>query len=180
MRYATFLSTVEQVGGMTREQAERAIEATLRTLAERITGGEAEDIARFLPEELRSFIFPTREEAERFGLDEFYRRVADRAGVDRRTAAGHARAVIVALARTGAPGGLRDMVAQLPKEYEPLLQAAGVGRRRAAGEPYDVVLRVAELAGLDREQARKATAAVLETLAIRISAGEVEDLEKKI
>src|SRR3954468_14940700 len=104
MHYATFLSTVEQVGGMTRGQAERAIEATLRTLAERITGGEAEDVARFLPEELRPFLFPTREEAERFGLAEFYRRVADRAGVDRRTAAGYARAVFVALGLAVAPG----------------------------------------------------------------------------
>src|SRR3954463_3583681 len=103
MRYATFLSTVEQVGGMTREQAERASEVTLRTLAERITGGEAADIARFLPEQLRPFLFPSREEAERFGLDEFYRRVADRAGIDRRTAAGPARAGVVALRLALAP-----------------------------------------------------------------------------
>src|SRR4051794_311540 len=77
MHCAPFLSTVEQVGGLSREQAERAIEATLRTLAERITGGEAEDIAAFLPKEVRTYLFPTREEAERFGLDEFYRRVAE-------------------------------------------------------------------------------------------------------
>jgi uncharacterized protein (DUF2267 family) len=165
---------------MTREQAERAIEATLRTLAERITGGEAEDVARVLPEELRPFLFPTREEAEPFGLDEFYRRVADRAGVDRATAARHASAVFAALGVAVAPGELRDMAAQLPQEYEPLLRAAGLGRRSGPGEPYDVVLNVAELTGLDRGQARKATEAVLETLAVRISAGEVEDLEKEV
>jgi uncharacterized protein (DUF2267 family) len=129
---------------------------------------------------VRRFLTGAREEAERFGLDEFYRRVAEREGVDRRTAARHARAVFVALGVAVAAGELRDMAAQLPTEYEPLLQAAGVGRRRAAGESYDVALRVAELAGLDREQARKATEAVLETLAVRISAGEVEDLMHEI
>jgi hypothetical protein len=30
-------------------------------------------------------------------------------------------------------------------------------RRRATREPYDLTLRVAELAGIEREQARKAT-----------------------
>jgi uncharacterized protein (DUF2267 family) len=180
MHYAPFLSTVEQVGGITREEAERAIEATLATLAERITGGEADEIAAFLPKEVRHFLTPTREEAERFGLDEFYRRVAERAGVDRRTAAAYARAVFVALGVAVAPGELRDMAAQLPREYEPLLQAAGVGRRRGTSEPYDLTLRVAELAALDSEQARKATEAVLETLAVRISAGEVSDLMKEI
>ena len=40
---------VEQVGGLTPEEAERAIEATLETLPERITGGEALYMAAFLP-----------------------------------------------------------------------------------------------------------------------------------
>jgi len=39
---------VAQAGGITREEAQRAIEATLRTLAERITGGVAREIAAFL------------------------------------------------------------------------------------------------------------------------------------
>jgi uncharacterized protein (DUF2267 family) len=180
MRYAPFIGTVEQVGDLTREEAERAIEATLRTLGEHLTLGEARDLAAFLPSEVRRFLTTMGEGAERFGLDEFYRRVAEREGVDRRTAAAHARAVFVALGVAVAPGELRDMAAQLPAEYEPLLQAAGVGRRRVTRDPYDLVLRVAELAGLDRQQARKATEAVLETLAVRVSAGEVEDLMREI
>ena len=35
MRIGTFLGIIEQSAGVAREQAERAIEATLRTLAER-------------------------------------------------------------------------------------------------------------------------------------------------
>ena len=72
------------------------------------------------------------------------------------------------------------MAAQLPAEYEPLLQAAGVGRRRAAGEPSDLALRVAELAGLEPEAVPRAADAVLETLAVRILAGEVEDLKREL
>jgi uncharacterized protein (DUF2267 family) len=40
--------------------------------------------------------------------------------------------------------------------------------------------RVAERAGLDRDEARRATAAVLEELATRITRGEVEDLEAEL
>ena len=53
MHYASFPTTVAQAGGITREEAQRAIETTLRTLAERITGGVARDIAAFLPNEVR-------------------------------------------------------------------------------------------------------------------------------
>jgi hypothetical protein len=67
--------------------------------------------------------------------------------------------VFVAPGVAVAPGELRDMAAQLPNDFEPLLQAAGVGRRRAAREPYDLALRVAELAGVERAQAREATEA---------------------
>jgi uncharacterized protein (DUF2267 family) len=75
------------------------------------------------------------------------------------------------------------MMAQLPRDFDSLLRAAALGRERgiqAAASDPDLVGRVAELAGLDRERARRATEAVLETLAVRISAGEVEDLEDEL
>jgi uncharacterized protein (DUF2267 family) len=169
------MSTVEQVAGITRPEAEQAVRATLETLAERITGGEADDIAAFLPPELRPLLTSAPEPAEGFGLDEFLRRVAEREGVDEAGAREHARAVFVALGVAVAPGELRDMAAQLPNDFEPLLEAAGVGRRRALDRDR-FVSRVAELAGLNPDQAQRAADAVLETLAVRISGGEVEDL----
>jgi uncharacterized protein (DUF2267 family) len=176
MRYATFMTTVQQAAGITREEAERAVPATLQTLAERISGGEAGDIAGFLPRELRPLLTAASEQAQPFDLDELLRRVAGRESVDRATAAEHARAVFVALGAAVAPGELRDMAAQLPRDFDGLLEAAGVGRGQAMADD-DLVLRVAELAGWsDREQARRATEAVLETLAERISDGEVDDL----
>lgn len=179
MRYATFLDTIEQVGGLGRPEAERAARAVLETLAERITGGEARDIAVFLPRELRGLLESTPEPAEGFGLDEFLRRVAEREGVDQETAEEHTRAVFTALGVAVAPGELRDMVAQLPREFSPLLKAAGIGRELAAAQP-DFVALVARAAGLDRDQARRAAEAVLETLAVRISNGEVQDLKEDI
>jgi uncharacterized protein (DUF2267 family) len=180
MRYGTFMTTIEQVGDLTREEAERATAATLQTLAERITRGEAEDIASFLPEEVRPLLTSVPEPAEAFDHHEFVRRVAEREGVDQQTAFDHARAVFTALGAAVAPGELRDMVAQLPADYEPLLAAAGIGRTRRAERPADLVGRVAELTGLDHDAARRATDAVLETLAVRISRGEVEDLENEL
>lgn len=174
MRHATFIRTIEQAAGIVPEEAERAARATLATLGERITGGEAEDVARFLPRELRPILESASALAEPFDMEEFVRRVARREGVDEATARLHARAVFVALGRAVAPGELGDMAAQLPKDFDELLRAAGEGGDLAVRD-LDLIGRVAELAGLDREQARRAAEAVLETLAVRISAGEVED-----
>jgi uncharacterized protein (DUF2267 family) len=179
MRYATLLTIVEQLTGLDRPEAERATEAALRTLAERITGGEARDIAAFLPREMRGWMVPTPEAAEPFDRLEFIRRVAEREGVDPETAEEHVRAVFQMLGFAVAPGELRDMASQLPKDFEDLLEAAGVGRRRAMTHD-DVVGRVAELLNTDRETARRATEAVLQTLAVRISNGEAEDLEAEL
>jgi uncharacterized protein (DUF2267 family) len=178
MRYATLLDIVQQTAGVTRPEAERAIRAVLPVLAERITGGEADDIAAFLPHEVRPLLTPMHEPAAAFDLDEFHRRIAQRLGGDEQAAHEAARAVFTALGFAVAPGELRDMVAQLPKDYAPLLNAAGIGRRMADDD--DLVANVARRAGLDPDRARGATEAVLETLGERISAGEVKDLEEEL
>ena len=47
-----FLTTVQQKAGISRERAEAAARATLETLAERLSSGEARDVAAQLPPEL--------------------------------------------------------------------------------------------------------------------------------
>lgn len=178
MRYATFIDTVADSAGITPEEAGRVVVATLSTLAERITRGEAEDIAAFLPRELRPLLTSAPEPAEPFGLDEFVRRVAEREGVDEATAYRHVHAVFVALGVTVARGELRDMASQLSSDFEPLLEAARVDREEPRPDP--VVGRVAQLAQLGYAEARHATETVLELLAVRISDGEVEDLMEKL
>lgn len=131
MREDDFVQTVEREAGLTPEEARRAARETLRTLGQRITRGEADDIAAFLTGELRDLLTSVPEPAERFGLEQFVRRVAELEGVDEATAYPHVQAVFVALGEAVAPQELRDMAAQLPKEFDPLLVAAWRGVRRA-------------------------------------------------
>jgi len=64
---------------------------------ERISGGEAEDIASQLPDELAEPLTRAGGDPEGFGLDEFYRRVAEKEGIDVDKATEHVSAVMTAL-----------------------------------------------------------------------------------
>jgi uncharacterized protein (DUF2267 family) len=179
-RYERFITTVEQKAGISWIDAERAARATLETLGERISWGQARDLAEDLPHELRGWLLEARGDAQPFDAREFIRRVAEREGVDEATAERHARAVFIALARLVRSEEIADLEAELPKDYEPLLSAVrGRARDPAAPEvlPIDEFLqRVADRAGLDRDAARRATDAVLETLAERVAGGQVDDM----
>jgi uncharacterized protein (DUF2267 family) len=172
--YDRFIATVGLTAGMSPTEAERAARATLQTLAERLSAGEARDVAEQLPPELAPWL-ATNEPAEAFGVDEFLRRVADRAGVDPGTAERYAHAVFEALGRVVSDDEIDDMAAELPSDFEPLVAEAS-DRFVHMMSPDEFRRRVAERAGLDEDGARRATDAVLVTLAERISGGEVEDL----
>jgi uncharacterized protein (DUF2267 family) len=105
-----------------RSAAENAITATLETLNERITGGEAKDLAAQLPQEIQPALRPKAEEAEGFSLEEFYRRVAEREGVDIETARIDASAVLRVLREAVTPGELDDVLSQLPEDFYTLLR----------------------------------------------------------
>lgn len=172
MDYERFIDLVAHALGGDRELAERASRATLQTLAERITAGEARDLAAELPPELAPWL-ATGPRAEPFDVDELLRRVAEREGVDMVAAERHARAVLAALGQAVSAGELADLAAQLPEDYAPLLPRG----RAVEVLPTGVFLeRVAERAGVDVDTAQRATEAVLEALAERIAGGEVDDL----
>lgn len=179
------ISIVEREANLTQEQAERALRATLKTLGERLSGGEARDLADELPDPFRPELFDG-DPAERFGIEEFLRRVAEREGVSEDEARGHARAVFAALGFVVSPKELHEMTAQLPKDFAPLVGPALLRKAPPPPEPPvpthtwsagKVVDRVAELAEIDEDTARRATEALLETLAERISGGQARDLE---
>jgi uncharacterized protein (DUF2267 family) len=186
--YATFISAVQEEAGVGYEDAERATRATLQTLGERISEGEARDIAAQLPKPLRPVIVDGRD-PERFDVGEFIRRVAEREGVEEALAREHARAVFAALGRAVDRKEIDDMRAQLPSSFADLVVAA---QRASAGHdarpqepapepaeirsPDELYDDVAQLTGLDRRGAQIAVAAVLEALANRISGGEVDDV----
>jgi uncharacterized protein (DUF2267 family) len=179
-----FIAGVEHEAGIPRDEAERAVEATLTTLAERISGGEARDIAKQLAPDLRPLL-TDEDQAEPFGYKEFLRRVAEREGVPPGVAERDARAVFAELGRAVTHDEIADMASELPREFAPLVTAAESvpgppGARVGTVSFDDFVYRVARRAGLDTDGARRASEAVLEALADRISGGEVDDLVTRL
>jgi uncharacterized protein (DUF2267 family) len=174
--YDGFLDVVAAHSVDGREVAERATRATLQTLGERIDREEARQVAAQLPAELAPWIATTTP-AEGFDADEFIRRVAQRAGVDAAVARRHVVAVFDALAQAISDDEWHDVTSELPSSFAPLLPR---GRYVEVVEDEAFVDRVAESARIDHERARRASAAVLETLAERIAGGEVEDLIERL
>jgi uncharacterized protein (DUF2267 family) len=177
MDHERFITLVSEGAGTDRDGAERAMRATLQTLAERVVREELRQIAAMLPPEVAPWLASPTAEAEPFDVDEFVRRVAEREQVDAPTAEHHVRAVLAAFGQAVDPREFANMVAQLPKDYAPLLPR---GPSVEVLPADDFVLRVAERADLEPDAAVRATEAVLETLAERIAAGEVEDLISRL
>jgi uncharacterized protein (DUF2267 family) len=118
-----------------------------------------------------------------FGIDEFLERVAKREGTDIETALRHARAVFAALGRALDADAVAHLAGSLPRTFEPLVAEAQ--QRFLDIMPADEFWRrVGQRLGLDQapgeDRARRVTEAVLETLAERIAAGEVEDLVARL
>jgi uncharacterized protein (DUF2267 family) len=175
MEYEEFIEVVGQAsGGLSEEMAERATQATLQTLAERLPRGEDRHILQQLPAELHPWIH-TETEPEKLDLDEFLGRVAQREGTDTETAFRHARAVFSALGRALSADVVAHLAAVLPHSFDPLL-AEAQNRYVDIMPASEFWGRVAHRLGASEPAARRITDAVLETLAERIAAGQVEDL----
>jgi RND superfamily putative drug exporter len=119
---------VELVGGRTglsQPAARRATDAALVTLSERITPHESHVLAAQLPRDLRPFVLTPKRGPERFGADEFVRRIGEREGVSSHDAAAHARAVLATLDEAIA-GDLDYVRAQLSDDYMPLFERDAV------------------------------------------------------
>jgi uncharacterized protein (DUF2267 family) len=167
--YEQFLELVQRWSGLDRASAERAVRATLRALRDRLSPGVARAVAASLPAEVLADLHTTRD-AERFDVDEFLARIAASEGVDIGTAERHARAVLLAIRRALPPDQFERLAADLPDDIRALLEPVTIISAQ------EFLQRVAERAGLDVEEAARATVAVLETLAERIAGGEVHDL----
>ena len=134
MRHEEFIGQVQaraHLGG--RDRAERASRATLETLGERVPEGLADNLAAQLPHEIgehlrRTEVFGGRGSGERFGRDEFLRRVAAKAGVDESRAAYLAR-VVLAVSSEATQGGIMDKVAaSLSEDLRPLVTSGTEGQ----------------------------------------------------
>jgi uncharacterized protein (DUF2267 family) len=171
-----FIVRVQHAAEIGRDKAELAIRTVLGTLAERLDSGDARDLAARLPPEIAPWL-DSSGPAERFDLDAFVRRVMEREDVDAETAEGYIRAVFLALERTVGDKGLAHVCSELSKDYPPLFPR-GPHVKILSAERF--LQRVADRAGVVPEVARRATHAVLETLAERISGGEIDDLVERL
>ena len=179
MEYEEIIEAIgREAADLPADVAERAVQAVLQTLAERLPRGEARHILAELPSELKPWVY-TEADAERFGIDEFLERVAKREGTDIETALRHARAVFAALGRALDADAVAHLAGSLPRTFEPLVAEAQ--QRFLDIMPADEFWRrVGQRLGLDQTAARRVTEAVLETLAERIAAGVVEDLVARL
>lgn len=123
---AEFVERVQDRLDADEGRAREAADAVLETLADRITGGEAEDLAVAVPGEVGESLAAADHDAEQFDPEEFERRVDGRLDAD-----GDAHAATVAtfaaIDDTVRDGEVDDLRDQLPAEYGDLLNEADVG-----------------------------------------------------
>jgi uncharacterized protein (DUF2267 family) len=120
VNYDEFIGRVAQNVGVSDAEADKLTWATLATLAERISGGEARDLAAQLPLPLQNALLPASEEAEGFSFEEFVRRTAERAGTDPLVAETAVDAVLAILRDAVTPGEFDDVLSQLPQDFKRL------------------------------------------------------------
>src|SRR5689334_22264650 len=82
MQYEEFITSVATNADLPQGQAVTLTRATLATLADRISGGEAQDLAAQLPAPLKTALVSTDENAQAFSFVEFVERTAAAADTD--------------------------------------------------------------------------------------------------
>jgi len=117
-----FIDKVAEYAQVSNDQATALTEATLRTLSQRISGGEAADLADRMPDPLRPLLVKSQEEAEAFPFEEFIDRVAAETGLDHEIARRGVGAVLQAMHATVGHKEFEDFMSQLPKDFGQVIQ----------------------------------------------------------
>lgn len=121
MNYILFVEMVQdRIGVEDAREAVKAIEATLKTLGERIPEVDAARLARMLPAEIGRFLTVVDTNKD-FDLQTFYENVSRRELKDEQESREHAQAVLSVVAETLSPDELREVLSQLPDEFHQLL-----------------------------------------------------------
>jgi uncharacterized protein (DUF2267 family) len=125
-----FLRRVQTRADLSYADARQATDAVLSILGDRISGGEAHDLADALPKEIASSLAAkaTEQEAEGFSGDEFYARVGTQLDTSQDKAHRITQAVLSVVADSITRDERKDAQAQVPSSLKPLLDV-GQGRR---------------------------------------------------
>ncbi|HTX32395.1 MAG TPA: DUF2267 domain-containing protein [Solirubrobacteraceae bacterium] len=122
----TFRRQVAARAGIGLDAADRATDAVLEVLGQRIAGGEVDDLIERLPVTLHPPLkrgrAEVRGEPKPMELGEFIRAVADRERVGIVEAALHVRAVLTVLRDMVGEDEFRDITVQLPDDYLAILR----------------------------------------------------------
>jgi uncharacterized protein (DUF2267 family) len=121
-----FLELLANAARLDRERALLATEAVLETLGERLAAGEVDDLGALLPGEFRPALelgkLHSGGKAERFDVDEFLGRVAEREGeTPYDETLDDTRFVFRTLRETLPETELEDILAELPRAYDELI-----------------------------------------------------------
>jgi uncharacterized protein (DUF2267 family) len=121
----TFLERVADRTGLPSDRLEPAVDAVLETLAERIAGGQVDDLIARLPlrlhEPLKRGKASSGGKAQPMALDEFIRRVGERAELDPDQVRDAVRGVMETLHEAVGEEEYRDMIVELPSDLRALL-----------------------------------------------------------
>ncbi len=122
MDYGEFIAQVRERGKLqTEEEAKQVIQATLRTLGERIGGEARRHLATQLAKELAAYVESTEDRnPEVFPLEEFYNRVSARSEMGFPQAVPLSQVVMSVLQDAIASGEQRQVLFELPEEYKQL------------------------------------------------------------
>lgn len=136
MKYDEFIGQVQDRARLgSRQEAEKAAQATLETLGERLVGGEAKDLASQLPQELAQYLQQGDSGVKTpFSLDEFFWRVSQREGIDLNESTFHARVVLALLSESVTMGEIQNVQAQLPADFAKLFDVQNAGSLPAVDE----------------------------------------------
>jgi len=121
MKYTEILEALQKRAGLDdRYEAERTLDTVLRTLSDRLTGDEADDLLAQLPSQLQETI-PVTRAAMPMTPQEFVQRVSRQLGVSEAEARERIRAVFAVLRQAVTRGEFEDVMAQLDPEYADLI-----------------------------------------------------------
>ncbi|RSM80893.1 DUF2267 domain-containing protein [Kibdelosporangium aridum] len=133
MQHDEFIGQVQNRANLpSRGDAEGATRATLETLGERIPENVAVKLASELPQEIgehlrRTVTMAGAGSGERFGRDEFIRRVAQRSYTDEPQAAYQSRVVLEVLRDATTSGSVNKVRDALPEDLRVLVDAGSSG-----------------------------------------------------
>jgi uncharacterized protein (DUF2267 family) len=125
MQYQEFVQRVQSKADLSsHEEALHTINTILATLGERLYRTERQKLTAQLPAELKGFLSErmtgeaTRQDIDRFPLEEFYNRVSARLDISYDQAAEQSQAVMSVLQQAVSPDQIRAVKDTLSADYE--------------------------------------------------------------